>query len=48
MEKAPETQNQEQPPVQNQQEIEMNPEAAAWFKEYPKVEEALALSREKK
>lgn len=48
MEKAPETQNPEQPPAENQQEVELNPEAAAWFKEYPNVEDTLALSREKK
>lgn len=27
---------------------ELNPEAAAWFKEYPNVDDAVALSREKK
>lgn len=32
----------------SQQEMELNPEAAAWFKEFPTVEEALALTREKK
>jgi hypothetical protein len=48
MEPAPVTPTQEQPPAPSQQEVELNPEAAAWFKEYPNVEDALGLERGKK
>jgi large-conductance mechanosensitive channel len=48
MEKAPETQQPPQTEQKTQQEIELNPEAAAWFKEYPLVEDAIALNRDKK
>ena len=43
------TENTEAPlPQQGQQEMELNPEAQAWFKEHPDVEEAIKLSREEK
>lgn len=48
MENAPVATTPEQEATPSQQEIELNPEAAAWFKEYPLVEDALALEREKK
>jgi hypothetical protein len=45
MEKAPETPTQETTAQPSQQEVELNPEAAAWFKEYPDVEDAMGLER---
>ena len=48
MEKVTENPTPETQAPQTQQEIELNPEAAAWFKEYPKIEDALALGRDKK
>lgn len=48
MEPSQQTQNPEDETVSAQQASELNPEAAAWFKEYPNVEDAVALSREKK
>jgi len=50
MENAPvaETQNTETETPKTQQELELNPEAAAWFKEYPTISDAMPLSREKK
>ena len=50
MDKNPETKTveEQQAEAPTQQEVELNPEAAAWFKEYPLVEDTLALDREKK
>jgi hypothetical protein len=48
MEPSQETPNLEEDALATQQGSELNPEAAAWFKEYPNVDDAVALPREKK
>lgn len=48
MEESRETQITQEEELSSQQASELNPEAAAWFKEYPNVEEAVGLPREKK